>query len=205
MVAACYTAQATTVTTKQHVRNGIIKLACQINEHGQHMQDAILLLQLRWIKKYKRHHFKLICNKLLELASTPCIKRTIALASTPCIKRTADGGGYANKEGENATDKRATLICDKQEVASNPRIKLTADLGGYAKKEGENKDDKWITVTGRGKTKNLLKPKLKPTLLIFATLSQPDDPTIYNMSGPELQMDNDKTIIPPDPREHHRQ
>ena len=104
MVAACYTAQATTVTTKQHVRNGIIKLACQINEHGQHMQDAILLLQLRWIKKYKRHHLKSICNKL--------------------------------------------------EVASKPRIKPTADWGGYATKEGENEDDKWITVTGRGKTKN---------------------------------------------------
>jgi hypothetical protein len=28
---------------------------------------------------------------------------------------------------------------------------------------------------------------------------------IYNMSGPALQMDDDKTIIPPDPREHRRQ
>ncbi len=206
MAEACYTARATTATTQQQVRDGINKLTREINEHGQNTQVAILLLQLRWIKKYKRHHFKLICNKLLELASTPCIKRTIALASTPCIKRTADGGGYANKEGENATDKRATLICDEHKVASNPRIKLTADLGGYAKKEGENKDDKWITVTGRGKTKNLLKPKLKPTLHnAFAILSQPDDPTIYNMSGPELQMDDDKTILPLDPREHRRQ
>jgi len=25
------------------------------------------------------------------------------------------------------------------------------------------------------------------------------------MSGPPLQMDDDKTIIPPDPREHHQQ
>ena len=57
-----------------------------------------------------------------------------------------------------------------------------------------------------GKLKNLLKPKLKPTLHnAFAILSQPDDPTNYNMSGPPLKMDDDKTILPPDPREHHRQ
>jgi hypothetical protein len=61
-------------------------------------------------------------------------------------------------------------------------------------------------VTGKGKTKNLLKPKLKPKLHnAFAILSQPDAPTIYNMSSPALQMDDDKTIIPPDPREHRRQ
>jgi hypothetical protein len=73
-------------------------------------------------------------------------------------------------------------------------------------KEGKNEDDKWITVTGSGKTKKLLTPKLKPTLHnAFAILSQPDDPTNYNMSGPPLQMDDNRTIIPPDPREHHRQ
>jgi hypothetical protein len=73
-------------------------------------------------------------------------------------------------------------------------------------KEGENKDDKWITVTGKGKTKNLLKPKLKLKLHnALAILSQPNAPTINYMSGPALQMDNDKTIIPPDPREHRRQ
>ncbi len=67
-------------------------------------------------------------------------------------------------------------------------------------------NDKWITVTGNGKTKNLLKPNLEPKLHnAFAMLSQPNAPTIYNMSGPALQMDNYKTIIPPDPREHHRQ
>ena len=47
--------------------------------------------------------------------------------------------------------------------------------------EGENEDGKWITVTGRGKTKKLLKPKLKPKLQnAFAILSQPDNPTRYN-------------------------
>jgi len=72
--------------------------------------------------------------------------------------------------------------------------------------EEENENDKWITVTGRGKTKKLLKPKLKPILHnAFAILSQPDDPTSYNMSGPPLQMDDDKTILPPDPQEHCRQ
>jgi len=61
-------------------------------------------------------------------------------------------------------------------------------------------------VTGTGKTKKLLKPKLKPTLHnAFAILSHPDIPTHYNTSGPPLQMDDDKTIIPPDPREHRRQ
>ena len=50
-------------------------------------------------------------------------------------------------------------------------------------------------MTGKGKHKNLLKPKLKPTLHnAFAILSQPDDPTNYKMSGPPLKMDEDKTI-----------
>ena len=40
--------------------------------------------------------------------------------------------------------------------------------------EGENEDDKWIIVTGRGKTKTLLKPKLKLTLH--------NNPTRYNMN-----------------------
>jgi hypothetical protein len=72
--------------------------------------------------------------------------------------------------------------------------------------EGENEDDKWIMVTGRGKTNKLLKPKLKPTLHnVFAILFQPDNPTHYNMSGPPMQMDDDKTIIPAFPQEHHRQ
>ena len=66
--------------------------------------------------------------------------------------------------------------------------------------EEENEDGKWITVTGWGNTKKLLKPKLKPKLHnAFAILSQPDDPTGYNMSGPPLKMDDDITIIPPDP------
>ena len=61
-------------------------------------------------------------------------------------------------------------------------------------------------MTGCGNTKTLLKPKLKPTLHnAFAILSQPNDPTGYNMSGPLLQTGNDKTVIPPDPREHRRQ
>ena len=72
--------------------------------------------------------------------------------------------------------------------------------------EGENEHGKWITVTGRGIIKKLLKPTLTLKLYnAFAILSQPNDPTSYNMSGPPLQMDNDKTSMPPDPREHHRQ
>ncbi len=39
----------------------------------------------------------------------------------------------------------------------------------------------------------------------FAILSQLDAPTHYNVPSPPQQMDNDKTIIPPGPREHHRQ
>jgi len=77
---------------------------------------------------------------------------------------------------------------------------------GGTSEEGENEDGKWITVTGRGKTKKLLKPKVKPNLHnAFAILSQPDNPTGYSMSGPPLQMDDNKTIIPPDPRKHRRQ
>jgi hypothetical protein len=52
----------------------------------------------------------------------------------------------------------------------------------------------------------LLKPKLKPTLHnAFVILSQPDNPTHNNLSGPPLQMDDDRTIMPPDPREHRQQ
>ncbi len=39
----------------------------------------------------------------------------------------------------------------------------------------------------------------------FAILSQPDDPTSYNMSRPPRQMDDGKTTLPPDPQEHRRQ
>ena len=39
----------------------------------------------------------------------------------------------------------------------------------------------------------------------FAILSRPDDPTNYTMSGPKLTMDDDKTILPPDPQAHRRQ
>jgi hypothetical protein len=63
--------------------------------------------------------------------------------------------------------------------------------------EGENEDGKWITVTGGGETKKLLMPKLGPKIHnAFAILSQLDDPTRYYMSGPPLQIDNNKTIIP---------
>ena len=72
--------------------------------------------------------------------------------------------------------------------------------------EEDNENDKWITVTGNGRNKILLKPKLKTTLHnAFAILSQPDDPTNYIISKPPLKMDDDKTILPPDPREHRRQ
>ncbi len=72
--------------------------------------------------------------------------------------------------------------------------------------EGVNKDDKWITVTGNGKTKILLKPTPKPKLHnAFDILSQPNAPTIYNTSSPTQKMDDNNTIIPPNPQEHRRQ
>ena len=42
MAEACYTARA---TMKQQAIKGIGNLALQMNEHGQYMHDAILLLQ----------------------------------------------------------------------------------------------------------------------------------------------------------------
>ena len=72
--------------------------------------------------------------------------------------------------------------------------------------EGENEHGKWITVTGRGIIKKLLKPTLTLKLYnAFAILSQPNDPTSYNMSSPPQKMDDNKTIIPSDLQEHHRQ
>ncbi len=72
--------------------------------------------------------------------------------------------------------------------------------------EADNEDDKWITVTGNCKTKILLKPTPKPKLHnSFAILSQPNAPTNYNTSSPTQKMGDDKTIIPPNPQEHHRQ
>jgi hypothetical protein len=71
--------------------------------------------------------------------------------------------------------------------------------------DGENKNDKWITVTGKGKTKKILKPKLKPKLHnAFAILSQPNAPTYYDVPSPAQHMDDNKTIIPPDPQEDCR-
>jgi hypothetical protein len=72
--------------------------------------------------------------------------------------------------------------------------------------DGENNNDKWIAVTGNGKTKKLLNPKPKPKVHnAFAILSQPNAPTHCNALSPTQQMDDDKTIIPPGPREHCRQ
>jgi hypothetical protein len=66
--------------------------------------------------------------------------------------------------------------------------------------DGENNNDKWVTVTGNGKTKDLLNPKPKPKLHnAFAILSQPNTPTYYNAPSPTQQMDDNKTIIPPGP------
>jgi hypothetical protein len=42
MAEACYTAWA---TTKQQILNGVNKLTLQMNEHGQYMHNAIILLQ----------------------------------------------------------------------------------------------------------------------------------------------------------------
>jgi len=81
-----------------------------------------------------------------------------------------------------------------------------ANGGVRGRRKGKNEDDKWITVSGSGKTKKIPRPKLAPKLHnAFAILFKPNTPTIYNMSGPALQMDDDKTIIPPNPLEHCRQ
>jgi hypothetical protein len=72
--------------------------------------------------------------------------------------------------------------------------------------EGENKNNKWITVTGNSKIKKLLNPKPKPKLHnAFAILSQPNTPAYYDAPSPAQLMDNDRTVIPPGPREYHRQ
>jgi hypothetical protein len=70
----------------------------------------------------------------------------------------------------------------------------------------ENDNDKWITVTGNGKTINLLNPKSNPKVHnAFAILSQPNSLTHYNALSPTQQIDDNKTIIPPGPGEHRRQ
>jgi hypothetical protein len=71
--------------------------------------------------------------------------------------------------------------------------------------DGEN-NDKWIMVTGKGKTQNLLYPKPYPKVHnAFSIPSQPDAPTHCNNLSPTQQINDDKTIIPPGPQEHHRQ
>jgi hypothetical protein len=116
---------------------------------------------------------------------------------------------------------RFKLICDKLEVAFKLHHNFSAELGRYASKgnesgddsqctwtpeDRENDNDKWITVTGNGKTKKLLNPKPKPKLHnAFAILSQPGAPIYYDSLSPTQQVDDDKTIIPPGPREHRRQ
>jgi hypothetical protein len=70
----------------------------------------------------------------------------------------------------------------------------------------EKENDKWITVTGNGKTEKLLYPKSNPKVHnAFAILFQPNAPTYYDTPSPLQKMDDDKTIIPPGPQEHHRQ
>jgi hypothetical protein len=66
--------------------------------------------------------------------------------------------------------------------------------------DGEKDNDNWITVTGNGKTKNLLNPKPNPKVHnAFAILSQPNAPTHYDAPHPTQQINDDKTIIPPGP------
>jgi hypothetical protein len=63
--------------------------------------------------------------------------------------------------------------------------------------DGENVNDKWITVTGNGKTKNLLNPK--PKLKVhnsFSIHSQPNAPTHYNRLSPTQQINNNKPSYP---------
>ncbi len=107
-------------------------------------------------------------------------------------------------------------ICNKLEVAFKPCHKFSAELGWYASKSNklgdkwrcagrpedkEKKNNKWIMVTGNGKTKNLLNPKPKPKLHnAFAILSQPNAPTYYDVLSPAQHMDNDRTIISPQPK-----
>ncbi len=77
---------------------------------------------------------------------------------------------------------------------------MRGDAGGW------RNDDKWITVTGNSKTKNLLIPKPKPKVHnAFAILSQPSASTHYGVPSPTQQINDDKTIMPPGPREHQRQ
>jgi hypothetical protein len=113
------------------------------------------------------------------------------------------------------------FICNELEVAFKPRHKFLKELGGYASKgnesgdiwrcagtpeDGEKDNDNLITVTGNGKTKNLLNPKPNPTVHnAFAILSQPNAPTHYGVPRLTQQINNDKTIIPPGPGEHRRQ
>ncbi len=112
-------------------------------------------------------------------------------------------------------------ICNKLEVAFKPRHKYSKELGGYASEgnksgdnwrcagtpeDGEKDNDDWITITGNGKTKNLLNSKPNPKVHnAFAILSHPNAPTHYNTPRPTQQINDDKTIIPPGPWEHRRQ
>ncbi len=112
------------------------------------------------------------------------------------------------------------LICNKLKVVFTHH-KFSADLSRYASKCNESEDnwrctgmledrekenDKWITVTGNGKTEKLLYPKSNPKVHnAFAILFQPNAPTYYDTPSPLQKMDDDKTIIPPGPQEHHRQ
>jgi hypothetical protein len=63
--------------------------------------------------------------------------------------------------------------------------------------DGQNNSDIWITVTGNGKTKNLLNPKPNSKEHnAFAILFQPVAPTHYDVLSQTQQIDDDKTIIP---------
>jgi hypothetical protein len=63
--------------------------------------------------------------------------------------------------------------------------------------DGEKDNDNWITVTGNGKTKNLINPKPNPKVHnAFAILSQPDTPTHYGAPRPTQEINDNKPSYP---------
>jgi hypothetical protein len=73
--------------------------------------------------------------------------------------------------------------------------------------EDRQKDnDNWITVTGNGKTKNLLNPKPNPKVHNDLPYSpNPTPPPITTCPARHNKSTRTKTIIPPGPQEHCRQ
>jgi hypothetical protein len=122
MAEACYTARA---TTKQQVIKGIGKLTLQMNEHGQYMHDAILLLQKGicciLVSQFNPSDLGKGMEKLLEDGTNLLtnVKSTDAITTNSVLKAAKARADVASKASSTTITPTITSRSEAQEEADH--------------------------------------------------------------------------------------